>query len=151
MKDADFIYPDTTERPALLHEDVVYRQTPQDICGKYAELVKRHYEAQRLCETDEQRDKALKRAGISSDDRKLVAGLLKGLRDHGYYILDTDRNGRIVLGIATDSFPQKRKYSEEEIKKAKLTFKTMANDTIRGFGSMPTVTEAEIEDERHRF
>lgn len=152
MKDSDFIYPDTTKNPALLGEDVIIRQTPQDICGGYADLLKRHYIAQMDCENDEQRDKALKRAGISYEDRQLVAGLQQGLRDHGYYITGADPNGRLELSIVTDSMHEHFKNLDPVEPLTRQKVRDLYLKLKKGqLFNMPTVTKAEIEEERDKF
>lgn len=144
---SDFTYPDILQHKPMVEDPL----TPDDIIGPKADMVKKHIKIYARYDIEERRSAALESAGITYADREMIAEMYKALRDNGYRILGLDELGRIRLGIVTTSFPQKKEYTDEEIRKAKITFKTLANDTIRGFGSMSKVTEAEIEDERHRF
>lgn len=146
-KDADFIYPDLLpDKPYISTET-----TPHAIVGPFGDLIKKHYELYTKYTDEESRHKAMERAGIDEGKRARAAEIYKLLKENGFYVVGLDEHKRIKLGIVTTKHESEIEYSQEEIKKAKLTFKTMAKGVIRGFGSIPKVTKADIEYERDKF
>lgn len=144
---SDFTYPDTTEKPPFFER----KQTPEDIVGPRADLLKRHYKIYDRYETEERRNAAFASANITYADREMIAELYKALRDNGYRILGLDELDRIKLGVITANFPQKRHYTKEECDAAREEFKRIA---AGGFGRLirdvPKSTRDEINYEKFK-